>query len=240
MGSTDPASADGSRSTPATCKSTILKPFDEGVFLVDADYRVFHVKRRDGQPVVVRTTIDPAFKTRHIKISENKRREYYGLLLAADDTLHLLTYDDYRLIPLPLEDYDPDRMDFKLLINPLYRTAVWSDEKTIRAVALDQNYQPLDRYTHRMSRAVVTPMQKLHAVLFPFSLHLDDGEGGFLRLSLQPGSWLSLIGVLASLALFTTGFRMRQGRFPAAAGICLVAVTGLYGWIALIFLGPES
>ena len=221
-------------------KSTILKPFDEGVFMVDADYRVFHVKRRDGRPVVVRTPIDPVLKTRHIKISENKRREYYGLLLTANDTLHLLTYDGYRLIPLPLEHYDPDRMDFKLLINPLYRTAVWSDAITIRAVALDRDYRPLDRYTHRMSRAVVTPMQKFHEVLFPFSLHLDDGEGGFLRLSLRPGGWLSLIGLLTSLGLFAAWFRIRRGYFPAAASLCLVAVTGLYGWIALIFLEAEA
>ncbi|MFP4348359.1 MAG: DUF4857 domain-containing protein [Thermodesulfobacteriota bacterium] len=47
------------------------------------------------------------------------------------------SYDGYRLIRLPIDTYDPDRMDFKLLINPLYRTAVWSDEARIRAVAMD-------------------------------------------------------------------------------------------------------
>lgn len=221
-------------------KFTILKPYDEGAFLVDADHRVFHVKRRDGRPVVVCTPIDPALKTRHIKIAENRRREYYGLLLTADDSLHLLTYDNYRLIRLPLEHYDPDRMDFKLLINPLYRTAIWSDDAVIRAVAMDSGYQPLERYTHRMSRAIVTPAKRFHEVLFPFSLRLEAEDGGYLRLSLHPGSRLALIGLLTSLVLFTIGFRWRKGRFPAVAGLCLVAVTGVYGWLAMSFFGPES
>lgn len=221
-------------------KFTILKPFDEGVFMVDADYRVFHLKRRDGRPIVVRTPIDPALKTRHIKIVENRRREYYGLLLADDDSLYLLTCDNYRPIRLPLEDYDPDRMDFKLLVNPLYRTAVWSDDAVIRAVAMDSNYHPLDRYSHRMSRAIITPAKRLHEVLFPFSLRLEAENGGYLRLSLHMGGRLSLIGLLASLVFFTLGFRMHKGRFPDIAGICLVAVTGVYGWLAMSFLGPES
>ncbi len=221
-------------------KFTILKPFDEGVFLVDAGYRVFHLKRRNDKPVVVLTPIDPALKARHIKIAENRRREYYGLLLAADDSLHLLTYDNYRLIRLPLEDYDPDRMDFKLLINPLYRTAVWSDDAIIRAVAMDRDYRPLERCTHGMSRAVVTPMQRFHEVLFPFSLGLETRDAGYLRPWFRTGGRLSLIGLLASLVLFAFLFRIRKGRFPDAAGLCLVAVTGVYGWIAMEFLGPEG
>jgi hypothetical protein len=221
-------------------KFTILKPFDEGAFLVDADYRVFHIKRRNGKPVVVPTPIDPALKTRHIKISENKRREFYGLLLAENGSLHLMTYDSYRLIRLPLTQYDPDCMDFKLLVNPLYRTAVWSDEKTVRSVAMDRDYKALTHYTHGMSRATVTPMQLLHKALFPFSLRLDDNGGEYLRLSVLPGGWLSLVGLILCLAGFTVTHRLRKGRLPNVVGLCLVAVNGLYGWIALSFLGSEA
>ncbi len=104
---------------------------------MDAGYRVFHVKREQGRPVVVRTPVDPALRTRHIQISENDRREHYGLLLAEDGGLYVLTCDHYRLEHLPLDRYDPERMDFKLIFNPLYITAIWSDERVVRAVAMD-------------------------------------------------------------------------------------------------------
>ena len=215
-------------------KSTILKPFDEGVFIVDAESRVFHVRRQDNRPVVVRTPINPALKTRHIKVAENRRREFYGLLLAGDGSLHLLTYDDYRLIRLPLEHYDASRMDFKLIVNPLYRTAIWSDDSIIRAVAMDRDYHVLDRYTHRMSRSAKTPAHLVYEALFPFTLHLESNDGGFLRLSVQLGGWFSLIGMGLCLVGFALWFRFRRRPLPGVAGLCLVAVTGLYGWMVLV------
>ena len=214
-------------------KFTILKPFDEGVFLVDRNYQVFHVKRMDGRPLVVKTGVDPALATRHIKISENRRRQSYGLLLAGDGRLFLLTYDNYRLIPLPVERYDPDRMDFKLLINPLYLTAVWSDDKAINAVAMDTAYRPLDRYVHRMSRATITPMQRIYQMIFPFTLHLGQDGHRYLSLSFKTGGLVSLIGLVVSLAVYLMIHRLRHQRLPGIAGAALVAVTGIYGLIGV-------
>jgi hypothetical protein len=219
---------------------TILKPFDEGVFMVDQEYTVFQVKRRDGEPVVIRTPIDPALKTRHIKVYENKRREYYGLLLAGDGDLFLMTYDNYSLIPMPLKDYDPDRMDFKLILNPLYRTAIWSDETFIRAAVMDRDYQVLDRHVHRMSRAKVTPMERVHHLLFPFSIRLKVAHSGVLTWSFQPGNILSLFGILGCLIGYVFWRRIRDKGWPGAGRLALLAVSGLYGLLALCVVQPET
>ncbi|MBN2231401.1 MAG: DUF4857 domain-containing protein [Deltaproteobacteria bacterium] len=111
----------------------------------------------------------PALKTRHIKVREIRRRECHGLLLTGDAAPHLLTSDDYRPVRLPLVKYDPDRMDFKLIVNPPYRTAIRSDDAVIRAVAMDREYNVLARCTHPMSRAAWTMPQTVRQVLFPFS-----------------------------------------------------------------------
>ena len=221
-------------------KFTILKPFDEGAFIVDAKYQVFHLKRRDGKPLVVKTTIDPALKTRYLKISENQRREYYGLLLAGDGTLHLLTYDNYRLIELPLDNYDPERMDFKLIINPLYQTAIYSDETTIWAVAMNLDSQAIAHYEHRMSRAKITTAQRIYKALFPFSLHLKERSGGYLKLSLQSGGLKALIGIIGSIACFTVWCLIRRHRLPGIATIVLITLTGIYGLIAVNIVGLED
>ena len=220
-------------------KFTILKPFDEGVFIVDANYRVFHVKRRDNRPEVILTPIDPGLKTRYIKVLENQRREFYGLLLDGDGSLHLLTYDNYRLIELPLENFDPDRMEFKLIVNPLYRTAIWSDEKDIRAVAMDSQNRVLERYAHRMSRSRQTTVHRVYEACFPFVLQLDSPEGGFLRPALKPGGWLSSIGIGVCLAGFAALSLLRRRRLPGLGAFCLIAVTGVYGWIALTVTGDR-
>lgn len=221
-------------------KFTILKPFDEGVFLVDAAHSVFHVKRRNGEPLVIKTPIDPTLKTRHIKISENKRKRYYGLLLADDGGLHLLTYDNYRLDRLPLENYDPDRMDFKLVINPLYRTAVHSDEIMIRAVAMNRDLQPVARYEHRMSRATKTTARRVYEALFPFSLHLKQKGGGFLTMSVETGGLVSLLGLLIVLIGYTAWLGLRARRPPRAMELGVLILTGVYGLIALRIVDLEA
>ena len=101
-------------------KFTVLKSFDEGIFAVDDDYQVFHVKGTDGRPVVIKPPIDPALRTRCINVTENRSREFYGILLDGEGRIHLLFCDNYRLSPLPLQGYDPDRMDLKLIFNPLF------------------------------------------------------------------------------------------------------------------------
>ena len=151
-----------------------------------------------------------------------------------------MTYDNYRLIPLPLEGYDPDRMDFKLIINPLYMTAVWSDEEVVRAVAMDHGCRPVSRYEHRMSRSLVTPEQRVFEAIFPFRAVLEASGGGYPTLSLEPGGKLSLIGLGVCLALFLAGTWWRRRRLPKPGWIGLVALTGIYGLIAAGFLAREG
>jgi hypothetical protein len=221
-------------------KFTVLKPFDEGIFLVDGDYSVFHVKRVDGKPWVVKTGIPRTLKTRHINVMENRQREFYGLLLAENGTIHLLSCGNYALVPVPLENYDPDRMDLKLIFNPLYVTAIYSDAVTIRAVAMDSNYRPIKSYTHTMSRSTPTLATSIHQFLFPFSLKLGTSEtDAFIRFHLAPGSLLSLGGMALSVMVFFGFSTLRKGRRPDTGRLLLVALTGIYGLIAVSLVDPD-
>lgn len=222
-------------------KPTILKPFDEGVFLVDASGAVFHVKRVNGEPRIVKTPIDPALGVRSIKVNENRRREFYGMVLTADKRLHLISYDNYRLITLPLESYDPDTMDFKLIINPLYRTAIYSDSETIRAVVMDSQYRPMDKYEHTMPGASLTVAQSIFNSLTPFSMNLEDPSQGYLAVQIDWHGWRSWISIVIGLAgfLFLAYRRRARGLALVLDGI-LVAITGLYGLIAIFILPPQN
>ncbi|MCG8632805.1 MAG: DUF4857 domain-containing protein [Desulfobacterales bacterium] len=222
-------------------KFTVLKPFDEGVFMVDSDYRVFHVKRVDGQPRVVKTNIPPSLKTRHIRISENKQKEFYGLLLSGDGKINLVSYDNYRLIPVPLDSFDPDRMDLKLIFNPLYVTAVYSDSQTIRAVAMDRNFSPVKTYVHSMSRAQPTMAARIHDFIFPFSLKLSTGETDeFIRFSMTPGTLISLGGTALCTLVFFGISVIGKGRRPDTGHLALVFLTGIYGLIAVSLVDPDQ
>ncbi len=218
---------------------TVLKPFDDGIFLVDSRYQVFHVKRVNGAAQVVKTSIDPSIRTRCIKMSENRQKAYYGILLAEDDRVFLISYDEYALICLPLEGYHSDFMDLKLIFNPLYCTAVFSDAAVIHAVVMDKDFEVMDTFSHTMSRAAMTPGKAFYQVLFPFAIEQDQETSDFLSIRLVFSGWMGAFGI--ALCFFGYGFWcffvIRKP--PTVAKTVLVAMFGIYGIVALNITGME-
>ena len=100
--------------------------------------------------------------------------------------------------------------------------------------------QAIARYEHRMSRAKITAAQQLYKTIFPFSLHLQERGGGYLKLSLQSGSLKALIGIVGSLACFTLWHLIRRRQRPRVVPIVLIALTGIYGLIAVNMGGLED
>ncbi len=224
----------------AAGKPTILKPFDEGYFLVDATGAVFHMKRVDGAPVVVRTPIPTDLGIRHIKVSENALRRFYGLVLAADGRIFLLSYDDYRLVPLPSEGYDPDRMAYKLILNPVHPTAVFDDARTISAVAMTPDFAPVARHDRPVPGTRDMLHHRVARILFPFVLDLDDTGGGYLTWRLEHHGGSGLIGIAGALAVVLLLLRWRGTPWRRAwPEVALVAAGGVFGLAAVLALPPR-
>jgi len=222
-------------------KVSILKPFDEGFFIVDAKGAVFHVKRTKGQPVVVKTQTPNGLEIRNIKVSENRKKEIYGVLLTRCGDFYLITYDNYRLIKLPLSDYNPDTMDFKLLINPLYRTAVYSDNRMIRAVAMDSEYEPIARYEREMFSGRTTLTDTVFEAMFPFYVRTQDRTTGYFQFDVVWNGWSSLIGVAFSLFFGAVIMYARKLDLKRHwADLVVILFSGLYGLIAVAVINQEE
>lgn len=215
---------------------SILKPYDDGAFLVDSEGDTYHMKRVLGEPVVVKTPIPAAVNPRHIKVLENRRKEFRGLLLSEDDSLYIISWD-YSLIPLPMPGYDPDVMDFKVVINPMYATAVWSDAEQVHGLAMDRSFHPVREFSMDMSRATQTPARLFRSALFPFSIDLNT-KNGFWSFGLTLGSAWALAVNLVCMALAFGIQAMRGGR-PCLSCLGLVAFAGVYGLIVGLFVIEE-
>ncbi len=221
-------------------KPTILKPFDEGYFLTDATGAVFHLRRVDGAPSVVRTPIPPDLGVRHIRVSESQQRAYYGMLLATDGRLFLISTDGYRLQPLPTDGYDPDRMSYKLLVNPVTATAVFGDDHTVRGVAMTPDFAPIARYRREVPGTDSMLYARAARVLFPFDLSVETRDSGYLGWHLDHHGWSGLIGVVLCLGALMVLARFRGT--PARRlwpQIGLVAVGGVFG-VAAVVLVPVT
>lgn len=220
---------------------SILKPYDAGYFLLDADGGLFHLMRVNAQPWVQSVPLPDGLQVRHVKLTENKRKETLGLLLDQSGQVSIIGYKDNRLIPLDLPNYVPDTMELKIIFNPLYRTAIYSDRETIHAVVMDRDYRPLERYSRTMAMAAPRLPDQIWEALSPFSLQLRDPDSRYIALKPVIHGWAALIGSALALLLAVAYLRLR-GFKPRShwADLVLVAVTGLYGLLALILLPPDG
>lgn len=228
-------------SFPATViggRATNLKPFDDGYFIRDAAGRIFHVKRVLNRPEVVATDIDPSLDVLDIIVTENERREFRGVIITRQGEAFLISWDDYRLIPLPVHGYDPARMDLKLLVDPLYRTVTVSSEDTVFGTAMNTAYEPLRRF--ELPRRDFSPpwLLGLRAFLLPVELHLESPWRGQAAPHLQLGGPWSIAGILTALAALVVIRRIRTKTPPSLADLALVALTGFIGLLAALFLQP--
>ncbi|SMP66667.1 protein of unknown function [Desulfonatronum zhilinae] len=228
-------------SFPATViggKPTNLKPFDDGYFIRDAVGRIFHVKRVLNQPEVFATAIDPTLDVLDIIVNENERREFHGVIITKQGEAFLISWDDYRLIPLPVQGYDPARMDLKLLIDPLYRTVTVSSATSVFGVAMNTAYEPLHRF--ELPRRDSSPpwVLRMREFFFPVELHLESPWRGQAAPHIQLGGPWSIGGILTALATLLLIRRARNETLPGLADLGPVALTGFIGLLAVLFLQP--
>jgi hypothetical protein len=72
-------------------------------------------------------------------------------------------------------------------------------------------------------------------MLFPFIVKIGPTQqSGYVITRLLPGSIGSLVGMGLCTLLFVAGTKIMTGAFPRTMGIITVALTGLYGLVAMI------
>lgn len=226
---------------PATViggKTTNLKPFDEGYFVRDNIGQVFHLKRILNQPAVTKTSIDPSLDIQDIIISENRRREFYGVIITRLGDLYLLSYDNYRLVPLAVENYDPAQMDVKLLVNPLYANAIIGSSVMVKGTAMDTSYKALRQYDLERLDPTSAIFSAARDVLFPFQLRYETPYQGQADPHLVLGGRWSLAGIIIAVfcAVFFTK-RKKQALDKGELGVILL--TGIYGMLTLLLIKKE-
>ncbi|WPL17063.1 hypothetical protein Thiowin_02049 [Thiorhodovibrio winogradskyi] len=220
---------------------SILKAFDAGHFLIDDQGKLFQLKRVAGAPWVRSVPLSEGFRVRAIKISENQGSDFLGFLLAEDSRLFLLGQGDDPLTPLELPGYDPERMELKLLFNPLYRTAIYSDRQEIHAIAMDRAFKPIARYQRRMAMAAPRLVDTLWDSLTPVNLQWRTPESRYPRLTPQWHGEKAAIGMSMALVLALAWLRWRRAPLLGNwASLILVALTGFLGLIALLLFPPEA
>ncbi|MCV6606620.1 MAG: DUF4857 domain-containing protein [Campylobacterales bacterium] len=218
----------------------VRKSFDEGAFMVDGKNQVFHLKMIDDKPVVNNTSINME-DIKYIKVDENGRKEFYGALIT-EDSVHLITYENYKLIKLPLDKFDYKTSSLSFRVSPIHKftslTYYEGDKHHIDSTAMNLDYSVVqrdrvirDRYSSEIYSNIIT-------IIFPFILELSKGHDYHYSLKLKDISMISL-GISLILGLLYIVLLRKNRRNPNyyKLNILLIIFGGIYGIITILTLG---
>lgn len=225
---------------------TTFKPYDAGIFMTDAKGKTYHILRYNDMPVVKQVPFPSNVVPQRILLSETKDKMLFGLVLDKNNAVHLFHTKDYGLTTLPTPNYNPDMMDVKVLMDPLYITVTYSDPRDIHVVVYDAfdmeqsmaNVQEVHRYVHNMSKNEVTMASTIQHTLFPFSISLEgeDSSIGVMKACLSPHYLTYCLPFNILLAMMYLVLCRRKKAKNTALQSISVCIFGIYILIPMLLL----
>lgn len=234
---TFPVTAIGSNPNPR-------KSYDEGIYLADANGQFFRLLQAKGAPQLTRiadTAADPAawrnLRPQHIIIDEIETRELRAFIIDDTGQPWLAIGEDYRLVKLPVTDYNSAEDGLSIRGNLLSRLLILQKNDQLEAIALDRNYEVLDRYQEKLETSDQKPAAKLTRILFPLRWWLEDGDSGYFGFYTKIGATWSLALNAVLLLGYIIFLKQRRHNLRAQLPECgLIAIGGLCGLIAALLV----
>nr|WP_321513755.1 DUF4857 domain-containing protein [uncultured Pseudodesulfovibrio sp.] len=216
-----------------------LKAFDWGYFLIDDTNTLFHLMMVQGEPRCINTGRQFEQKVRDIIVYEHLRKEYYGMVIT-EGNAYVVSCDDYKLIRMPLTDYDLDQDMLMLLSTPLNHILQQRKGDVVLGTAMNDNWESVHEYTLKVDRGPKIIREKIGALLFPFKLETSSPYTQFKLLDLRDfyiwPLW-NAMGVLLCIGAYLIIHRFRFRVNPPVWELILLGFTGVYGLIALVAVG---
>lgn len=214
---------------------TTRKSCDEGYLIIDTDEQLFHVKLIKGSPFIKRVDIPKGLKFKHISCTDFKDKLYYAYLIAKDNSIYILTQDDYKLVRWPIEDYLAEEHQLKIQGDYFnYNITLLSDHAQ-KSYALDKDFNILDTYEYNWLPKEEQIVGKISASLFPFEFSLNNPNTRFIKLyPTMPKGYIWIIVNVLFLGLQLSLIKKRQTKMiKQILDLILVATTGIFGFIAV-------
>ncbi|MCM1355090.1 MAG: DUF4857 domain-containing protein [Staphylococcus sp.] len=215
---------------------TSRKPYDEGYLMVDSEGSLYHMKMQAGRPYMVKVRKPDSINVAHVFIMENIDTRHLGLVTDENYNLYVLEREGYRLIPLPVGKFDPEKDKISVVKNLFNWVVKITNDEGSRWTALDSDdYSHLAEFSKKYGESAAG---KVASYIFPYTLSFTDitdcyASPRFENLSIRA---IYLNFVLA-LILFVVYRRRHGGRIGETAVVSAVTIVfGIYTFIPFILI----
>ncbi|SHJ92529.1 protein of unknown function [Desulfatibacillum alkenivorans DSM 16219] len=222
---------------------TTRKAYDRGYMVLDSANTLFHIKQVKGEPFVRNTGLKPELGVKYLDVVENMAREFMAVMVNGKNEIILIAPEDYSTRVLPVTGYEPERMTFYFIGDPLNRNLMltWKDEEThtfnYRCLLTDREYYVERVFEKVLERDATAGLHKTADLLFPFVLKTEKPSSSYVAADLEISGVSAFVGIGLCLALLF-GIRFRQpNTVDKWFDLGIVAFTGIFGLLAVTAVG---
>lgn len=216
---------------------TTRKSCDEGYLVIDSNNQLFHIKMVEAKPFVKKIELPDSIKFKTIQCVDFKNKLYYAYLFTTDNQLYILTQYDYELTKFPVENINPDIDEIQIYSDFLNFNIIAKGDGNMKSTVLDRDYNLVDTYSETWKVRDERTEGKIAQFLFPFQIKMTNKNSGFIKFFFEKNK--SINWIFLSLLLIVIHFTILKKRKvkPSKHGIdfIIIALTGIFGFIAVIF-----
>jgi len=216
---------------------SIKKSCDEGYFITDASGKLYNVKMEKGGPVAVKIDTPEDLDIIYMEAVDLRSKEFYCYLFTRNKGVYLVMEDTYDLQRLPVEDFNPLTMSFRMSSDLFNKCILISGDNWYNAIAVDDMYKVIDTHSEKWDGVYQRPEGKAFTALFPFEIRTRDENSSFVNLYFKATRGLYWI-IVNIICVFTVIFAVKKRGWKIKSNIIdlvIVAITGLYGLAAVLF-----
>ena len=219
---------------------SVRKSFDEGYFIIDSKDQLFHLKRIKNKPFCKKISVPKDVKIKYMKIREINLKEFYGIVIAQDNRIFILSYDNYKFIELPSKGYHKNEMQLKFTGDLFYRLLTISAKDSISSFVMNRNYKTIDSYSEKWKGNNQTSAGMFFNNFFPFRLSLTDRNNSYINFYYKYNSTFIVNIILMIIAFLILWKYYNRKPVTQLLDLVIILFTGIFGFIAVLLIRDES
>ena len=216
---------------------TTRKSCDEGYLVIDNKDQLFHIKMIEAKPFVKKVNIPSGLKFKHISCVDLSDKKYYSYLISEDNSIFILTQDEYEIVRFPVESYNPAKDELRILSDLFNYNIIIKGENYIKNIVLDDDYNKIDEYNETWTKRSECTEGIAFSYIFPAQISMVNKYSSFNDFYFERTlgfNWLILNILLIIIHFFIIRKRnVKLGKH--LLDFAIIAVTGIFGFIGVNF-----
>ncbi len=214
---------------------TTRKSCDEGYFAVDNSDQIFHIKMEEGRPYVQKVENPDGLLFKYIACVDFRNKLFYSYLIGQDNSIYILTQDDYKLVKLPVDGFNADNEELRIYGDLFNYNVIMLGKYHVKVVVLNDKLEKVDEYLKTWENRSVRPEGVAFSFLFPAQLNLTDKYSSFIDFYFHftKGFYWLILNVFLILAHLLIIIKRKEKPTYHLIDFGIILITGLFGFIAV-------